>query len=159
MMEPPELGLGNRVRDTDPGAANSSLSGSPAAKRVDTKLTPAGLLPAASDIVPPLDIPSAALQQPMTANQIQHEQAAALLVFDEHKKKLMMLSSIMRESKKNFSPTRRTLGPPTRSHPISSMLQMQRRTLICWTSSPQNQRLLPVSMSSRPRRSLIPASS
>ena len=50
----PELGLGNPVRDRDPGAANSSLSESPAAKRVDTKHTPAGLHPAATN-TPPLD--------------------------------------------------------------------------------------------------------
>ena len=50
----PELGLGNPVRGRGPGAANSSLSESPAAKRVDTKHTPAGLHPAATN-TPPLD--------------------------------------------------------------------------------------------------------
>ena len=68
MMEPPELGLGIRVRDTELGAANSSLSESPVAKRVDTKITPAGLHPAADDTIPPIDISAAALQQqPMSA--------------------------------------------------------------------------------------------
>ena len=81
MMETSEAGPGTTARSREPEAVFDSSNLQPAAKRTDSKPTPTALQPTTTD-VPPLKISAALQQHPMSAEQIQHEQAAALLVFD-----------------------------------------------------------------------------